>query len=318
MPISDIATPDWIRSTFLFGIDLTDDQDNPFPDEMFYLAVQSAVRILEAELGVVLDGPFAITGERHDVSDWESDTYYLFSTKKRPLAQITGSAVRFGRFNPATLPTEWMHISSREAGQVQIIPGPEGLEGWSFSGGVPLIGIDALTPRPYTPLWLVIDYVAGFESALTGTVDVAAASSTVTGTGTAFASEVRPLQWIKVAGQVRRVLTIASDTSLTVTADFDSTSNGASVTLLDYPADILDAVGIMASMLPLDTAGDLIIGAGISSLSVSVDGLSESIGTTSGIENSGYGARVIQYRKRLHALITSVRRRYHAIEMIVI
>lgn len=76
------------------------------------------------------------------------------------------------------------------------------------------------------------------------------------------------------------------------------------------PPEILDCIGLIAAMLPLDTAGDLLLGAGIASQSVSLDGLSTSTGTTSSATNAGYGARVIQYGKRLDRIIKKIRRKY--------
>ena len=83
-------------------------------------------------------------------------------------------------------------------------------------------------------------------------------------------------------------------------------------TTYPYPEDILDLICLVASMLPLDTAGDLIVGAGIASKSISMDGLSTSINTTSSATNAGYGARMISYRKRLEAQLKNVKRKYRA------
>ena len=84
------------------------------------------------------------------------------------------------------------------------------------------------------------------------------------------------------------------------------------------PKDILECIGLMAAMLPLDTAGDLLLGAGIASQSVSLDGLSTSTGTTSSATNAGYGARVIQYGKRLDRTLKNIRRKYRAPNVMVI
>lgn len=65
------------------------------------------------------------------------------------------------------------------------------------------------------------------------------------------------------------------------------------------PPGILEIVGKKASTGPLNTAGDLIAGAGIATKSLSIDGLSQSVGTTSSATNAGYGARLIQYEKEV-------------------
>ena len=61
---------------------------------------------------------------------------------------------------------------------------------------------------------------------LTGSIDPAA-STTVTGSGTAFLSEVSVGDELVVSGETRIVSAIASDTSLTVTLAFSDNSNDA-------------------------------------------------------------------------------------------
>jgi len=75
----------------------------------------------------------------------------------------------------------------------------------------------------------------------------------------------------------------------------------------NIPFILNDAIGLIASILPLDTAGDLIAGAGIANSSISLDGLSQTIGTTSSATNSGYGARILSYEKRLKSRMSSLR-----------
>ncbi len=83
----------------------------------------------------------------------------------------------------------------------------------------------------------------------------------------------------------------------------------------DFPIDptMMDWIGLAASMLPLDTAGDLIAGAGIASKSISQDGLSQSLSTTASATNSGYASRVMGYEKRLRAAETDLRAKYRGV-----
>lgn len=74
------------------------------------------------------------------------------------------------------------------------------------------------------------------------------------------------------------------------------------------PMDLLDIVGKIASLGPLNIAGDLILGqAGIASMSLSIDGLNQSIGTTSSAENSGYSARIKQYAKEIQDTVKRIK-----------
>ena len=65
------------------------------------------------------------------------------------------------------------------------------------------------------------------------------------------------------------------------------------------PYDIIDVVGKLASIGPFNIAGDLILGAGIASFSLGLDGLSQSLSTTSSATNAGFGARIITYKEEL-------------------
>jgi hypothetical protein len=84
------------------------------------------------------------------------------------------------------------------------------------------------------------------------------------------------------------------------------------------PRNILDLIGMFAALGPFNIFGDLIAGAGIASLSTSIDGLSQSIGTTSSATNSGYGARIRQYLEQIKKQTPILRRYYKGIRMVSI
>lgn len=77
--------------------------------------------------------------------------------------------------------------------------------------------------------------------------------------------------------------------------------------------DIINLIGMMASIPQLAIAGDLILGAGIASQSLSIDSLSQSLSSTSSATNSGYGARIVEYRKTIKETIERIRIKYSGI-----
>lgn len=83
------------------------------------------------------------------------------------------------------------------------------------------------------------------------------------------------------------------------------------------PKDIIEVIGKMASFGPFNIFGDLIAGAGIANLSISLDGLSQTIGTTSSATNSGYGARLVQYGKEIKDRVPKLRKFYKGVRMVV-
>ena len=67
----------------------------------------------------------------------------------------------------------------------------------------------------------------------------------------------------------------------------------------EIPKSINRAIGLIAATSALAIAGDLVIGAGIAGTAISIDGLAESIQTTSSAENHAYSAKVNQYLQEL-------------------
>lgn len=97
---------------------------------------------------------------------------------------------------------------------------------------------------------------------------------------------------------------------------FEPGSEPASVSVpnpkLDRVAETLkETVGKIAAFGPLNIAGDLLVGAGVASQSISIDGLSQTINTTSSATSAGFGARLIQYQKELKDVIPTLRRYFH-------
>jgi hypothetical protein len=87
---------------------------------------------------------------------------------------------------------------------------------------------------------------------------------------------------------------------------YASSDNIPNYWALDYisgwmlvPRDLLNAIAKYATMQILAILGDVAFGAGIASESLSLDGLSQSIGTTQSAENSLYSARIRQFEKEL-------------------
>lgn len=80
--------------------------------------------------------------------------------------------------------------------------------------------------------------------------------------------------------------------------------------MTNVPRDILNAVGKLAAIDSMNILGDIAIGAGIASQSLSIDGLSQSINTTQSAENNALSARVRQYLKELDKELPMLRERY--------
>lgn len=77
------------------------------------------------------------------------------------------------------------------------------------------------------------------------------------------------------------------------------------------PPLIKEVVGLLAAKGALNLAGDLIGGPGIASKSVSIDGLSSSVSTTSSPSFAGYGARIKENTASLKEHMKTLQRYYH-------
>lgn len=84
------------------------------------------------------------------------------------------------------------------------------------------------------------------------------------------------------------------------------------------PRNIIDLIGMFASLGPFNTFGDLIAGAGIGTISLSMDGLSQNIGTTASATNAGYGARIKQYLEQIKQQIPLLRKYYKRVGGLVV
>lgn len=81
------------------------------------------------------------------------------------------------------------------------------------------------------------------------------------------------------------------------------------------PEDILDAIGKLAAINVFHQLGDIILGAGIASQSIGIDGLSQSIATTSSATNAGYGARITGYLSDLKLAFPKLKEKYDGFEL---
>lgn len=83
----------------------------------------------------------------------------------------------------------------------------------------------------------------------------------------------------------------------------------------EIPEDLGEYIMKRASIGILQVWGDLIIGAGIANQTISIDGLSQSIGTTQSPEFSGAGARIKNYMDDLKLLEQQLRNTYLGINI---
>lgn len=242
-PTADLViSVDELKELYMFGVDLTDDEGNPFPDRMFEHYIKSAIAWMEKQLDIPIT-PLEIVDELHDHYANDYGRWGWFDLYKYPIICVREVAFQYpSQTERVQIDQEWIVLQEEgRSGLIQIVPG---------QGNIADV---LLIPGQLMPLW----------SGATGRV---------------------PGVW-----------------RFTYRAGFE---------VNEVPTDIKDAIGMKAAIQIFNIAGDLIAGAGIANTSISVPGLSQSVGTTSSATNSGYGARIIQYEKQLKATIPNLRRFY--------
>ena len=151
---------------------------------------------------------------------------------------------------------------------------------------------------------------------------------------------IYPRQWISTANdpdqQNPRLITLVPTGSSNVTGDMNVILTGVMTQLglqryrnipnywtIQYrtgfdtvPIELLDLVGKFAAIKVLTIFGDLVFGnPGVSNMSMSIDGLSQSTGTVNGAKNSAFGGRITQYKDEISTTLKRLKMQYRGVNM---
>jgi hypothetical protein len=315
MGIYSQITPQFLKDTVLLGIDLTLDDGSDYPDIIYTQSINSAIKHVESDLGINIE-PFSVKGERHDAEKHGRFSYWPFRFDRRPIISFDSAKIRFGSFQPVEIPTSWITPTSMIHGQINLIPSEESLGSYFFRAGVPLMGgFGIYENRDYIPSYFEFDYTAGFdERAGVATIPQGETSINVT------LSERVLIDFVVSTDQSSVSVTGRSNDGFTLSIPSALQSDLVINWTLDtLPADLKQAIAIKAStLLLLHIAGDLILGAGIASQSLGIDGLSQSIGTTSSAMYSGYSSRAESLDKQYKLVMMGLRSQYRVTQFGVI
>ena len=318
MAIRDIITPDFIKNTYILGVDLTLDDGTPYPDEIFEQAIDSAINMIELELGITID-EFRVKGERHDARVEHRDSWWPFKLDHHPVKSIDSLRIELGNNRSAVLPSSWALLTSGQHGQVNVVATANEVGSFYFTSGVPLLFGDVFNPQAYVPGYFTLDYTAGFHF-IDGVAVIPQGETSVEVNLATPIEGVKPTVILTVqdaqGGAGARVRSSGTD-SFTISVTTAPATGDMTIAYTLHTVDplLIKAIGLTAAISPLDIAGDLIAGAGIGSFSVGVDGLSQSIATTASATSAGYGARIISYQKQLKDTIAALKAKYRTINI---
>jgi hypothetical protein len=159
-PALDIVSIDDLKTSYLFGLDMTNDRGVPFPDSLYAWFIKSAVSWLEHRINIAIR-PMSVVDERHDYIREDYEQYIFVKLKNIPVLEVSEfRMVLPGDTEGTTYDPSWIYCQ-KESGQVQIVPGL-GNVGTVFFGGAGLWHPYARAGHRLIPDVFRVSYTAGF------------------------------------------------------------------------------------------------------------------------------------------------------------
>ena len=168
-PALEICSIEELKTFYLFGVDLTNDRGEPYPDSLYAHYIKSAVDWLETKLMIQIT-PLDIEEERHDYYRGDYNKYIWIELNSFPVIEIEEvKLVLPGEQTTQVFEREWIHIQ-RDSGQLQLLPGT-GTAGTILFGAsgawIPLI----YGGNDFIPDVFRVKYKAGFGLPSPGATD---------------------------------------------------------------------------------------------------------------------------------------------------
>jgi hypothetical protein len=121
-PALSIISIEELKTYYLFGLDLTNDLGEEYPDSLFAFWIRNAVDWLERKLDIPIL-PVTIDEERHDYYRDDYDKYIYIQLNRYPLISVEEvKMVLPGEQVVQTFDQNWLH-PERHSGQLQLVPG---------------------------------------------------------------------------------------------------------------------------------------------------------------------------------------------------
>jgi hypothetical protein len=118
----DILSVEDLKTNYLFGLDLTDDNGTAYPDSLFAFFIKNAVSWLEHKLDIKLKRT-DYTEERHDFYRDDYESYIFIDLLHTPVISVQeATLVLPGENTVMTFDQDWIHVQ-RMSGQIQMVPG---------------------------------------------------------------------------------------------------------------------------------------------------------------------------------------------------
>lgn len=308
--IDDVLTEAWLLDTYLKGVNLTDANGVALPSALYQEAINTAIKHVEGLLDIRIL-PTIVKKERQDLHRIDRSTFWMHGTYLRPLMSIDEIRLRLGNIQILKLPMSWIYALAPNYGTFNVIPTMDQL-----MVGSHVMQVLMLYNGDNMPGALELDYRAGMLT-LEGTAVFAIGETSKT---VSIGQEILTSDYELAFSLVNPALAdVAIKPSVTAkgNSEFDLVLSAAPTAQLTVrwvlhtlPADIKALIGLNASLLPLAVAGTTLVGAGIASKSVSIDGLSQSISTTASSTKHAYSNRADAHQEMFERMLPYVRGKY--------
>ncbi len=160
-PALEVLSVSELKTNYLFGLDLTNDQGVEYPDSLYEFYIRAAVSWIELKLDIPLRTK-RIVEEEHDYFREDYDKFISLETDVFPILEVEEiKLVLPGEQVVQVFDPSWLHVL-KEAGQINLVPGT-GTAGSILLGAsgawIPLIyGNNRWIPRAFR-----VTYTAGFN-----------------------------------------------------------------------------------------------------------------------------------------------------------
>lgn len=112
------------KDVYLFGVDLTDGDGNPYPTAMFQWYIDAAVKYVESQLDIKITAE-NIVGELHDHYAGDYGRWGYFQLKNYPVSRIDSVVFQYPSMTEGvTIDNDWVVLEDEGVhGVIQIVPG---------------------------------------------------------------------------------------------------------------------------------------------------------------------------------------------------
>ena len=154
----------WLKDVFLYGLDLTDDRNRPYPDALFVQAMAAGAAWGANHLDIDVFRR-TITGERFDLNRAAAGEWMMTRLDRRPIARIRKIQFLVGSTAmPFNVPDSWILFPEcdMDGGVVFMVPNVTDLQ--SLSGmAYSVLAAQSWTQFGKLPGFFSFDYDVGFD-----------------------------------------------------------------------------------------------------------------------------------------------------------